>query len=93
MGNLISIDEKHYTVTELGKAWQMDPKTIRRLFINEPGVIVLPQRKGIRGRRVYTSLRIPASVAERVHRRLQRKGAQTEKRLSPTEEKSVFRTA
>ena len=41
---------------------------IRALFENEPGVMVLHRPR--RGVRRYRTLRIPASVAERVFRRM-----------------------
>jgi hypothetical protein len=42
--------------------------TIRRLFLNEPGVVVIcfPRK----GRRVYRTVRIPESVFQRVVTRL-----------------------
>jgi hypothetical protein len=43
--------------------------TIRRLFEREPGVLVI-ERARSRNARHYRTLRIPESVAERVHRRL-----------------------
>jgi hypothetical protein len=48
--------------------WGMSEDFIRRLFQRETGVVVFcnPQK----GKRVYRTLRIPESVAERVHRRL-----------------------
>jgi hypothetical protein len=63
--------ERHYGPAEVAELWHFDVETIRRLFQNETGVLVLesPIKKG---RRRYTTLRIPQSVLERVHRRLQR---------------------
>jgi hypothetical protein len=50
--------ERHYAPPEVGELWQLDSETIRRLFGNEPGVIVLegPARKG---KRSYKTIRIP----------------------------------
>jgi hypothetical protein len=31
--------ERHYSVAELGKLWNLSEKTIRRMFENEPGVL------------------------------------------------------
>lgn len=58
-----------YTVQELAKLWQFSPDKVRELFENEPGVLKIknPPKKG---KRAYTTLRIPESVAERVRRRL-----------------------
>ena len=60
--------ERHFSVEELAELWGMSEDFVRRLFREEPGVVVLsnPQR----GKRVYRTLRIPASVVARVHRRM-----------------------
>lgn len=59
--------QRHFTPKELAHLWGFDETTIRRLFIDEPGVFKYgsPYR---RGKRQYISLRIPESVAARVHR-------------------------
>ena len=62
--------ERHYTVSDLSKLWFFSENTIRRLFCHEPGVIKIA-RQPTRIKRGYTSLRIPESVAQRVHKRLQ----------------------
>lgn len=62
--------ERHYSVEELAELWQVSDDFIRRLFIHEAGVVVFCHPRP--GRRVYRTLRIPASVAERVHRRMSR---------------------
>ena len=46
----------------------MDQKTIRRMFLKEPGVIVYCHQQP--GKRVYRTLRIPAHVAMRVELRM-----------------------
>ena len=58
---------KVYTPRELAEIWQLSENSIRRLFQDEPGVFTLgnPNPKRKRG---YTTLRIPACVAERVWR-------------------------
>jgi hypothetical protein len=63
--------ERHYSPAEVAKLWCLDVETIRRLFENEAGVLALraPFKKG---RRRYTTIRIPQSVLERVYRRFQR---------------------
>lgn len=66
--NLI-VDEKHYSPADLAKAWSFDVETIRNIFRDEPGVIKLGDPNP-RGRRTYLTLRIPESVAVRVHKRL-----------------------
>lgn len=59
--------EKHYRVPELASLWGFSDNTIIRLFTAEPGVIRLESGAG---RRKYTTLSIPESVALRVHERL-----------------------
>ena len=60
--------ERHYSPEQLGELWGLSTDTTRRLFEHEAGVLVI-ERKRSRARR-YRTLRIPESVAERVHRRL-----------------------
>ena len=61
--------ERHYSPDELGELWKLSADTVRRLFECEPGVLVIERARG-RGARRYRTLRIPQSVAERVHRRM-----------------------
>jgi len=63
------VDEKHYSPAELAKAWGISVEKIRSIFHTEPGVLKIGSN-GTRNRRGYVTLRIPKSVAERVHRRL-----------------------
>lgn len=63
-------DERHYAVAEIAAMWQLSPDAIRRTFQNEPGALVLGNGESVRSKRRYTTLRIPQSVVERVHRRL-----------------------
>jgi hypothetical protein len=63
------IGEPHYSPAELGKAWGVHAQTIRNLFQHEPDVLRFGQ-PGDKRRRKYVSMKIPQSVAERVHRRL-----------------------
>ena len=60
--------ERHYTVAEIAKLWQLSPDAVRRLFRNEPGVVVLGGTGPRVRKRKYLTLRIPQSVLERVHR-------------------------
>jgi hypothetical protein len=62
--------ERHYSVDELAALWGMSDDFVRRLFLHEPGVVVFFHHRP--GRRVYRTLRIPESVAQRVHTRLTR---------------------
>jgi hypothetical protein len=60
--------EKHYRVKELALIWGLSPKTVSRLFANEPGVIRVAN--DLTNRRKYATLSIPESVVSRVHERL-----------------------
>jgi hypothetical protein len=51
-----------YTPRELATLWQLSENSVRRLFQDEPGVFTLGASNP-RGRRGYTTLRIPESVA------------------------------
>jgi hypothetical protein len=66
--------DKHFTVSELASLWHLSKDTIRSLFRDEPGVLKLdaPETRSKRG---YCTLRIPESVAQRVHVSLARRGA------------------
>jgi hypothetical protein len=61
--------ERHWSVAEVAAAWHVSEDVVRRLFSKEPGVLMLGNRASVTKRR-YTTLRIPQSVLERVHRRL-----------------------
>src|SRR5436190_14300271 len=63
------LNQRHYSVAELGKLWNLSEKTIRRIFENEPGVLQWGKTETT-SRRTYMTLRIPETVALRVHRRL-----------------------
>ena len=58
--------ERHYKPRELAKLWGFDESTVRRLFQDQVGVLKIGSPD--HGKRAYVSLRIPASVAERVYR-------------------------
>lgn len=65
------VDEPHYSPAELAKSWGVDVETIRNLFRNEPGVLKIGD-KNPKHKRPYLTLRIPESVAVRLHERLSR---------------------
>ena len=62
-------DERHFTPQELAEVWNVSVQTIREIFQREEGVIKIG-RDGTRTRRRYKTIRIPESVADRVHTRL-----------------------
>ena len=70
MGTVETSFERHYSVEELAEVWKLSPDFVRRLFLHEPGVVVFHRARS--GRRVYRTIRIPESVAARVHRNLTR---------------------
>ena len=59
--------ERHYRPKDLAAIWALDETTIRRIFIDEPGVLKIGKSERRDGKRDYLSLRIPQSVAERIH--------------------------
>lgn len=63
--------EKHYSVNEISQLWGLSEKTVRRIFENEPGIVVLGNEESI-SKRSYVTRRIPESVLRRVHHRLRK---------------------
>ena len=64
----IQVDEQCMTVSDVAERLNLNADTVRRLFRNEPGVIVVSCAR--KGRRAYRTLRIPPSVYQRVLIRL-----------------------
>jgi hypothetical protein len=64
--------ERFLTVAEVAAMWGLSTVCVRRIFLQEPGVLVLGQRQeqAKLRRRVYRTLRIPESVVARVRQRL-----------------------
>jgi hypothetical protein len=64
MAAQIDANEVFLTVAEVAERLKLNTETVRRLFLSEPGVVVIcfPRR----GRRVYRTLRIPERVLLRV---------------------------
>ncbi len=64
MGVQTDANEVFLTVAEVAERLKLDTETVRRLFLSEPGVMVIcfPRK----GRRVYRTLRIPERVFQRV---------------------------
>jgi hypothetical protein len=61
------VDPEFFTVAQVAERWGLSTDTIRRLFMDEPGVI--PLGKPTRGKRKRVTLRIPKDVVERVKRK------------------------
>jgi hypothetical protein len=64
----VGVTERHFSVAEIATAWDLSEDVVRRLFSNEPGVLVIGRRLKSTKRR-YTTLRIPQSVLDRVRLR------------------------
>jgi hypothetical protein len=62
--------ERHYSPAEIAELWNLSADCVRKIFGNEPGVLVIGNAQPRRGKRSYTTLRIPQPVLDRVHRRL-----------------------
>ena len=60
--------ERYYTPQEIAEMWKVDERTVRRKFIDEPGVLKLGRAISRHHKRSYITLRIPASVLARYHR-------------------------
>jgi hypothetical protein len=63
------LDEPHYTPEELAKSKKLHVATIRKMFVDEEGVLRLGHAAR-RGKRQYFTIRIPHSVAQRVFTRM-----------------------
>ena len=61
--------ERHYTAKQLGELWGFSEDKIRAMFQDVPGVLKVGASFR-RGKRGYVSIRIPQSVAERIHHEL-----------------------
>src|SRR5665213_948939 len=58
------------TVLEIAERLALNADTVRRLFMNEPGLIVITEAK--KGRREYRTLRVPERIFQRVLMRFTR---------------------
>jgi AraC-like DNA-binding protein len=63
-------DEPHYTPEQVAEWWQLHPKTVQRMFRHEEGVFIFGNEHTTRHCKAHTTIRIPRSVLERVHRRM-----------------------
>jgi hypothetical protein len=60
--------ERYLTVGQVSRRRNLSSDTIRRLYINEPGVIVITKPNP--RKRIFRSLRIPETVERRVFARM-----------------------
>jgi hypothetical protein len=58
--------ERHFTVADVAALWNLSPDAVRDIFQHEDGVLAIGTIRA-QGKRRYVTLRIPASVLERVH--------------------------
>ena len=65
-------EERFLTVAEVAAMWGLSTVSVRRIFLQEPGVLVIGRREeqAKAYKRVYRTLRIPESVVARVRQRL-----------------------
>ena len=59
--------ETHYRIADLAQLWSIGRETLRLIVKDEPGVI----RIRLGRKKSHTTYSVPASVAERIHMRLQ----------------------
>jgi len=60
--------ERFLTVGQIARRRNLSADTIRRMFVAEPGVIVIFRQKP--HKRIYRSLRVPEGVEKRVFARM-----------------------
>jgi len=64
-----TMKEPHFKVDEVAVLWNMSPDTVRRIFLEEPGVIRYTRPRS-KYKRSYSTILIPESVLNRVYRRM-----------------------
>lgn len=62
--------ERHFSVDEVAALWSLSDDSVRKMFEDEPGVLIIECQSSRTHKRRYKTLRIPEHVLERVHRRL-----------------------
>ena len=72
MEQVAGLPESYLTVGEVAGRLKVHEETVRRLFEDEPGVLVICRPR--RGRRHYRTIRIPEPVVQRVVTRFTRAG-------------------
>lgn len=65
-----SVPDTVFTVAEVAERLKVNEETVRRLFVDEPGVIVISFPR--KGKRLYRTARIPEDVLRRVLARVSR---------------------
>lgn len=59
--------EPHFSIQQISEMWGLSKDAVRRIFRDVPGVLIIGKDNHERGKRRYTTLRIPQSVLERIH--------------------------
>lgn len=72
MDEPLHVEEECLTIRDVASRLKINEETVRRMFMNEPGVIVIYRPR--KGRRQYRTLRIPERVFDRVITRFTRAG-------------------
>ncbi len=57
------------TIQQIAARWNLSPDKVRRVFVQEPGVLVFSNETSRGNRRQYTTMRIPRDVLRRVERK------------------------
>jgi hypothetical protein len=60
-------EERHYTPQQVAEMWGLSDETVRKMFAEESGVLKVSASRLLRNTKRRISLRIPASVLQRVH--------------------------
>ena len=58
--------EKHYRISELARLWGLGRETVRKLVMDDPGVIKIRMGR----KKAHTIYSVPESAAHRIHTRL-----------------------
>jgi hypothetical protein len=69
------LTETLYTIPEIADQLKIDRKKTAELFDSEPGVIIIGNKTTTKGLRKYRTIRVPASVFNRVVARLTNRAA------------------
>jgi hypothetical protein len=67
-GYALDNQDRYLTSREVAIRWRRHPSTIRRMFIDEPGVLRF-SNSNRRGKRQYVELRIPESLVRQIETR------------------------
>ena len=66
----MSAFERHYTVAEVSELWALSTDTVRKIFRDRTGVLMVDHKETMK-KRGYRSIRIPESLMQKVYFQLQ----------------------